>query len=141
VQLRAQRIVRIAEQPRERAAGQRVQDGFHGCIEQRREPSALRRFGAQPPLRGGALRCSHRRLAPRNSLRALRALRSDRRGEYEDDARFARAPAMLRFSAAHRRAAGPTARAFARCGVVCVVKAPDCDARGTAGAPTFTASP
>jgi len=30
------------------------------------------------------------------------------------DARFARAPALLRFSPAHRRAPGQTARAFAR---------------------------
>src|SRR5690606_32780850 len=49
---------------------------------------------------------SQRRLAPRNSLRELRSLRSDRRGENEDDARCARAPALLRFSAAHKRTRG-----------------------------------
>jgi hypothetical protein len=41
----------------------------------------------------------------RNSLRALRALRSNRRAEFDDEARCARGPRILRFSAPHRRAA------------------------------------
>jgi hypothetical protein len=45
-------------------------------------------------------------MAPsRNSLHALRALRSDRRAEFDDEARCARGPWVLRFSAPHRRAA------------------------------------
>ncbi len=40
----------------------------------------------------------------RNSLRALRALRSDRRRKHEVDTRCARWPSHLRFSAAHRHA-------------------------------------
>jgi hypothetical protein len=43
---------------------------------------------------------------PHNSLRALRALRSNRCGESELVARCARRPRLLRFSAAQRRAAG-----------------------------------
>jgi hypothetical protein len=43
---------------------------------------------------------------PQNSLRSLRELRSNNRGESEDEARCARGPRALRFSAAQRRAAG-----------------------------------
>jgi len=43
---------------------------------------------------------------PQNSLRELRSLRSNNRGESDNDARFARGPRALRFSAAQRRTAG-----------------------------------
>ncbi len=81
----------------------RMGSALTGLRVQRRGPSRRACCRCLPPLRGGALRCSPRRLAPRNSLRALRALRSNRRGEIDYDARYARAPAAVRFSAAHRQ--------------------------------------
>jgi len=43
---------------------------------------------------------------PQNSLRSLRSLRSISCGESEHEARCARGPRTLRFSAAHMRCAG-----------------------------------
>ena len=54
--------------------------------------------------------------ARRNSLRALRALRSDRRRKHEVEARCARWPSHLRFSAAHRHARAGLPEALRRCG-------------------------
>ena len=68
--------------------------------------------------RPAALRCSALRwrsgcpavlglgAAPRNSLRVLRPLHSNNRGESDDDACCARRPRALRSSPPHRRAAG-----------------------------------
>ena len=52
----------------------------------------------------GRLRCDARAgVAPRNSLHSRRSLRSDNRGESEDEARAARAPTpTLRFSPPHK---------------------------------------
>jgi len=68
-----------------------------------RPPPARRRL---PPLRGGALRCSQCR--PRRETRYARFASSARTvaASQKYEARCARGPALLRFSAAHRRAGG-----------------------------------
>ncbi|MCO5109167.1 MAG: hypothetical protein M9907_19090 [Burkholderiaceae bacterium] len=48
-----------------------------------------------------------------------------------NDARFARGPALLRFSAAHKARPRPTARAFADTVVVLVDNSPGFDASAT----------
>jgi len=60
----------------------------------------------------GRLRCDARSpLAPRNSLRSLRSLRSDNRGESDHEARAARVPSVLpRFSPPHKSPPPGTAR-------------------------------
>jgi hypothetical protein len=58
------------------------------------------------------LRCDARStVAPRNSLRSLRSLCSDNRGESDHEARAARVPtALLRFSPPHKSPPPGTAR-------------------------------
>ena len=68
-----------------------------------RPPPACRCW---PPLRGGALRCSQRR--PRRETRCARFASSAQTiaASQSYEARCARGPALLRFSAAHRHAGG-----------------------------------
>jgi hypothetical protein len=74
------------------------------CADVQSARGQSRRFAAAVAgarrLPCGARSCG----APRNSLRALRALRSNRRGESDVEARCARPPQALRSSARQRRA-------------------------------------
>jgi hypothetical protein len=85
--------------------------------------SARRGKGCQPGAHSVAVDAARRRhcaarsrVAPQNSLRSLRSLRSDIRGESVHDARAQHAPApALRCSSPPNR--GLPARAFARSGL------------------------